>query len=227
MMSSFFIQGILILSAWGAPIESHQKEIAEIAQKTVKYERRIADLQKRKMQAREGEELEGVLNEIGDVHKELLALRRERGNLKQHLLEEHPESNLVYDANLHKTFNKQKSDVANPLDERLDQLLNLMQTQYAKYLPAKIKEDAAPAPVDVKKVEAPRPVTQIPPATPDVKEKYLQDQIKTEMKVGVPAPPPEEKKKAKFGKKAGEKAEEKPAAEKPTEPAHAAPAAHH
>jgi hypothetical protein len=178
---SFFLYG----HAHAAELDIHRAEIAEIGKKTHKFERRIADLQKRKMQAREGEELESVLTEIGDVHKELLGLRSERTLLKQHLLAEHPDNNLIYDPTLYKSFDKKTSEQRTPLDDRLDELLNLMQTQYAKYLPKKIKEEPVVIPVEVeKKPEVLKKVEKAPSATAEVKEKYLHEQIQTEMKIG-------------------------------------------
>ena len=57
--------------ASAAPIADHEKEVQEINHKTEQFEARIKDLNERKAQAREGEELEAVITDITNVHKEL------------------------------------------------------------------------------------------------------------------------------------------------------------
>jgi uncharacterized protein (DUF342 family) len=221
LLTLLFVALRLCGDAYAAELDVHRAEIAEIGKKTNKFERRIADLQKRKMQAREGEELEAVLTEIGDVHKELLGLRSERTLLKQHLLTEHPDNNLIYDPTLYKTFDKKTNAQKTPLDDRLDELLNLMQTQYAKYLPKKIKEEPVAIPIEVeKKPETPKIVEKAPSATVEVKQKYLHEQIQTEMKIG--ASPESGDKKHEPTKKAD--------VHKPAKPVHeekAKPSGHH
>lgn len=205
---------LFIQLASAEPIEVHKQEVTAISKKTEKFERKIKELQERKKQAREGEELEAVLTNISNVHKELLGLRRDRNALKEHLLQEHPDSNLLFESSLHRSFDKRTSDKKGPLDDKLDSLLALMQTQYGKYI---THEKEAPAAKIQKGIQNPSPEetsTPKPLTKEELKDQYMREKIKTEMKVA--APTPEEL--------ANKAAEAKAEAEKASAEAHKEPA---
>lgn len=173
----FFAVSWLSVSSFAEPMNAHKVKIQEYATKTIGYEKRILELQERKQKTAEGEALEEVLSEIADIHKELLTLRQKKNALKEHLRNEHPEEDMLTDLNLFREKAKpkpKKSSGMDPLDKKLDEVLNLMQKQYARTLGESMKyreefelENAA------KRPEAPE----------DKKEKYIREKVKTELKV--------------------------------------------
>lgn len=201
----FFLKAGLVLSAWSAPLAEHEKQIADINHKTEQFEVRIKDLNERKAQAREGDELEGVITEITNVHKEILSLRKERNALKEHLAKDHPDSNLLFEKSLHKSFDKKQD--RGPLDDKLDSMIKLMQSQYGVFLAKKksIPEPDKETQAASKKVETtkvhmdPVVVENAPKLSPEEeKNRYMRETIKSEMSIkaapgSVPKKPKEPK----------------------------------
>lgn len=159
------------------PMPAHKARVQELVRKTDEYEKRILELQERKKKATEGDELEEVLSEIADIHKELLLVRQKKNQLKEHLRNDHPEEDRLAEIGLFRQpLKAQGKKAANdPLEKKLDDVLALMQKQYARTLGDSLKYRDEMDQASKEKADAGVVV--------DKKEKYLKEKVKTDLKV--------------------------------------------
>lgn len=165
------------------PLSHHKAKLESIDKRLRDQEIDLKELEAKKSSAREGLELDDILNDIAKIHMELLKIRKERTELKTHLRLEHPNDDLMYDARLHKDKERVKKHESNdPVDKRLDELIALMRKQYARYAPSKSSAESN----HKTKLE---PVSEVVETS---KERYIKKAIPTQMKVRSLAPPKEE-----------------------------------
>ncbi len=117
------------------PIQVHKTQMQEIAKKIIEYQIRLEELKEKKESTPEGPQLEEVLSEIADMHRELVVVKKRRETLREHLRHVHSKEEVVSDLSFFKQTEKRKDEKPDEeVDRKLDQLLKLVQTQYARTL---------------------------------------------------------------------------------------------
>lgn len=167
---------MLLNFLWAEPLGVHKKAIHDYNLKIAKYEGRLNQLKKRKYELREGEELDELLNEIAEIHRDILTIRKKRVELKKHLESAHAGSDLSFAISLHRRYEKKRSNgKKDPVDDKLDNLLTLVRSQYARYISYKPVLGAKQGDVK-KKVEKSKKK-----AKEKTRKEYIQEHLKTEM----------------------------------------------
>ncbi len=118
-------------------LQHHKQQMQLFGTKMTEFEVRLEELKDKKTNTPEGEQLEEVLSEIADIHKELLLVKKNREGVRIHIRKAHPQDEIFSDLSFYKqteTKNKkdEKSDVE--VDKKLDALLSLVQSQYVRTL---------------------------------------------------------------------------------------------
>ncbi len=151
--------------------------------KITAYEKRIDDLVARKKDEKDGPELENILDEISDLQKELVGIKKKRRQLREHITKYHPGDEVLGDLDVLKDMEnvKHRAKSADPaIDARLDAMLVKLQAQYKRTI--KEKEDYT---VEQKAFEEAlnKKNTNVQKAT---KDEYIKENIKTKLKVKSP-----------------------------------------
>ena len=131
------LMGVLmfVMPAKAEPIQVHKTQMQEIAKKIIEFEIRLDELKIKKESTPEGPQLEEVLSEIADMHRELVLVKQRRETLREHLRKVHSKDEMVSDLSFFKQTEKRKDEKPDEeVDRKLDQLLKLVQTQYARTL---------------------------------------------------------------------------------------------
>ena len=174
---------VIPIFVYAGPLAQHETQLESIDKRIRIEEETLKDLEINKTNAREGKELEEILNGIATIHMKLLKIRRERAELKRHLRNEHPDDDLIFDARLHKDNREKKNETSNdPVDKKLDDLLKLMQKQYARFVQQK-KTVSPNSPVP--------PPLEVESEVETNKERYLNKAIQTQMRVKNNGPAPQ------------------------------------
>lgn len=165
------------------PIAQHNKESREMAAKITAYEKRIDDLVAKKKDEKDGPELEEILNDISDIQKELVGIKKKRRQLREHITKYHPGDEVLGDLDVLKDMEnvKHRSKSADPaIDTRLDAMMTKLQAQYKRTI--KDKEDYT---VEQKAIEEElnKKATNVQKAT---KDEYIKENIKTKLKITPP-----------------------------------------
>lgn len=168
--------------ALAAPLEEHRQQMQIYAKKMMEHEVRLEELKKKKEKSQEGEYQEEILSEIADLHKELLALKKNRESVRVHIRKEHPKEDTFADLSFFKQtdpkgLTAQKTDAQ--VEKKLDELLSLVQSQYARTLSEdfKVSKDIQTE-EDVRK----RLKEQRVKVIRSNKKKYIRDEIETTIK---------------------------------------------
>lgn len=174
------ISGMWCILAQADPIAQHNKEAREMAAKITAYEKRIDDLVAKKKDEKDGPELENILDEISDIQKELVGIKKNRRLLREHITKYHPSDEVLGDLDVLKDMEslKNRSKSADPaIDARLDEMLVKLQNQYKRTI--KDKEDYT---VEQKAIEEElkKKNTNVQKAT---KDDYIKENIKTKLQV--------------------------------------------
>jgi len=195
-MIHFLLSCLLFLApaAHAGKIEDHRKELRLIIADTDKYEKRVGELKSLKKDTAEGPTLDTMVNEIADVQKKLLDLRRRKNALTEHLRLEHPNENLLDEmANARKDVPLMKAPALpgqaapsptadDALDLRLNKLLTQVQAQYSRTARERAEfnkktSDPSGMVIDVEKARRKREILQ------EDKDKYLKETLQTKIKV--------------------------------------------
>lgn len=156
------------------PLSHHKAHLERIDHRLRQQEADLKHLELNKSHAREGQELENILNDIAKIHMQLLQVKKERAELKRHLRNEHPNDDLMFDARLHKDKElSHKNESNDPVDKKLDELIVLMQSQYARFAKTSKKIPEKLTHKDVSESET----------VESSKERYLNKAIQTQMKI--------------------------------------------
>ncbi|MBY0383801.1 hypothetical protein K2X05_01470 [bacterium] len=165
-----------------APLEEHRQQMQTYAKQIMEHEVRLAELKKKKEKSQEGEYQEEILSEIADLHKELLSIKKNRESVRIHIRKEHPKEDSFADLSFYKQTDpknpaNKKADVQ--VDKKLDELLSLVQSQYARTLSEdfKISKDIQTE-EDVRR----RLKEQRVKVIRSNKKKYIRDEIETTIK---------------------------------------------
>lgn len=194
MLKILFVMNVV----FGSPVEQHKKEIAAFDQQLQHKEHELRLLENKKINSRQGKEMEETLNEIAQMHRSLLEIRRERTQLKEHLRRQHANDDILYDPRLYKdklpVSTKESTD---PLDKKLDELQSLMQQQYARYSLA-LKQSMETSSAEEKAFQEKNRIMTLDQqisahknsqgpspeeSTPSQRERYMNKAISTELKV--------------------------------------------
>lgn len=131
-MMMFCITFFSILSL-AEPIARHNMDYKEFAAKIAAYEKRVEVLVKQKQDAQEGPDLENILDEISELQKELVGVKKKRRQLRDHVTKNHSREELLEDLSILKDTERKKGQKADPgVDLRLDEMLKKLRTQYAR-----------------------------------------------------------------------------------------------
>lgn len=173
---------LLIKISFAAPLEEHRQQMQTYAKQIMEHEVRLEELKKKKEKSQEGEYQEEILSEIADLHKELLTIKKNRETVRVHIRKEHPKEDSFADLSFYKQSDpkgsaKQKTDLQ--VEKKLDELLSLVQSQYARTLSEdfKISKDIQTE-EDVRKKLKEQRVKVIR----SNKKKYIRDEIDTTIK---------------------------------------------
>ena len=133
-MHMFFLLTGLFLITFADSIDAHNKDLRELAVKILSYEKRVDTLVEQKKTLKEGAELEATLSEISELQRELVAIRKSRRILREHIEKNHPKEELMEDLSLLKDYEggnkKKQGDPA--IDSKLDDMIQKLRTQYAR-----------------------------------------------------------------------------------------------
>lgn len=168
--------------ALAAPLEEHRQQMQAYAKQIMEHEVRLEELKKKKEKSQEGEYQEEILSEIADIHKELLIVKKNRESVRIHIRKEHPKEDSFADLSFYKQMDpknstNQKKDLE--VEKKLNELLSLIQSQYARTLSEdfKISKDIQTE-EDVRKKLKEQRVKVIR----SNKKKYIRDEIETTIK---------------------------------------------
>lgn len=115
------------------PIGLHNNEMKQLIVKILSYEKRVETLVAQKSKLKAGRDLDGVILEISELQKELIALRGQRQKLRDHMLESHPKEELLDDLSVLKNYEDPSRRVKEPgVDERLDSMIQKLRAQYVR-----------------------------------------------------------------------------------------------
>lgn len=158
--------------------DGHKRDLKGFHQKLHGYEVRMDELKKRKFELRPGDELDDVLTEIADLHRETLNIKKRKRELKAHLKEKHPTSDLSYDIGLYRQtgFARKRKKAEGPLDKRLDSLLVTLQTQYSKYMTYKPTQER-------RAISLRRKPKKGKESLESQRKEYLREHLKTEFEI--------------------------------------------
>lgn len=136
ILSLLVLNPLFVLRAsYAEPIQVHKTQMQDIAKKIIEFEIRLDELKKKKDTTSDGPLLEETLSEIADMHKELVLVKQRRETLREHLRTVHSKEEVVTDLSFFKQSEKRKDEKPDPeVDRKLDHLLKLVQTQYARTL---------------------------------------------------------------------------------------------
>lgn len=165
-------------------MDQHRTEIKQIQERTVEGEARIEELKIKKTKSEEGPELEEVLGELADLHKELLILRKRKNLLLEHLAKEHTPTEYMADLG---PMKKDSPDSAAKIDVRLDSLLSKIESQYERTIKERKGLFKSKLPVltsDVTEEDLSGPATPAKkPIKQEDKDRYLKEKAKARIKV--------------------------------------------
>ena len=140
MMWIYVFSLMTIRPSHAEPIQTHKTQMLEIAKKIIEFEIRLEELKVKKEGTPEGTQLEEVLSEIADMHRELVNVKQRRELVREHLRKEHSKEEVVSDLSFFKEAGKRKGEKPDEeVDRKLDQLLTLVQSQYVRTLSEEFK----------------------------------------------------------------------------------------
>ena len=178
LIALFFV----LKTSLAAPLEEHRQQMQAYSKQIMEHEVRLAELKKKKEKSQEGEYQEEILSEIADLHKELLVIKKNRETVRIHIRKEHPKEDSFADLSFYKQTDpknpaSQKTDAQ--VDKKLDELLSLVQSQYARTLSEdfKVSKDLQTE-EDVRRKLKEQRVKVIR----SNKKKYIRDEIETTIK---------------------------------------------
>jgi hypothetical protein len=125
------------MQCWADSLPQHKQQMQTIANQMVEFEVRLEELKEKKTKTPDGPELEEILSEITDIHKELVAIKQKREKIRTHVRKEHPQQDIFSDLSFYKQNEKSKGKDEKPdvqLEKKLDELLKLVQSQYVRTL---------------------------------------------------------------------------------------------
>jgi hypothetical protein len=173
---------LLMTIASGETLQQHKQQMQSVANQMVEYEVRLEELKEKKTKTPDGPELEEILSEIADIHKELVAMKQKREKIRTHVRKEHPQQDIFSDLSFYKQNEKskekdEKGDAL--LDKKLDELLKLVQSQYVRTLSEdfKISQDLQTEEDVRKKLKEQR--AKVRKAD---KKKYISEEVQTTIK---------------------------------------------
>lgn len=178
-MSCWMLSLILVLFVHGDPIELHNKKNKELATKIIAYEKRVEALVAQKMKVKEGPALDNLLNDISEIQKDLVGIRKSRRQLQEHVQSKHPSDELLEDLSILKEHDHKKTKKSETqIDSRLDEMLVKLRAQYARTdktqdLDTSEEEQALDISLDNKKKNIEK----------EFKDEYMNEGIKTKLKV--------------------------------------------
>lgn len=118
-------------------LQHHKKQMQMFTTKMTEFEVRLEELKEKKTKTPEGEQLEEVLSEIADIHKELLLIKKNREDVRVHVRQAHPQDEIFSDLSFYKQSESKNKKDEKPdieVDKKLDALLSLVQSQYVRTL---------------------------------------------------------------------------------------------
>lgn len=126
----FFICFITLFSK-AEPIAKHNQEYKDYAAKITVYEKRVEELVQQKKETKEGPDLENILDEISELQKELVGVKKKRRQLREHVAKSHSKEELLGDLSILKDTEQNKgSKTDTAIDGRLDEMLEKLRAQY-------------------------------------------------------------------------------------------------
>lgn len=189
----------LALPGYADKMEVHRDTMKSIFDDLDKYEKRMNELKALKSETGDGATLDAIVSEIADIHKKLLDVRKRKTLLADHLKLAHPGTDLISEMAMRRSPEEKKpalpggakgktalkvNEKNDNLEQRLDALLKQVQSQYART--AKDREIKMSAKdetmvIDVEREKRKRQILQ------EDKDKYLQETMRSKIKVDAPA----------------------------------------
>ena len=126
------------------PWKDHLEDISDLERNIYKFQQELDVLVERKKNTRERARIEQTLQRIVEIHAELISLRKNMDNTREHLKVEHPEKAHILDDYDSRMFGrKNKSSSSSKLGAHLDDLLLKVQLKYSSFLLNQEKEEVA------------------------------------------------------------------------------------
>lgn len=174
---------LLCSHVWAGPIEAHNKEYKELAGKILAYEKRVEDLVAQKANTKEGPDLENILNDISDLQKELVGIKKKRRELRDHVTTTHPKNEILDDLSILKDAESAKGKTSSndpALDKKLDDMLKRLRAQYKRSAKEDDSDEYVMDQEEVIEAELTKKKKNVHKAA---KDEYIRENIKTKLKV--------------------------------------------
>lgn len=170
---------LLIHIGFAENMDVHTIENKEITVRLVTYEKRLQELIVQKDAKKDEAELDEILSEIADIQKDLVHLRKQRRQLREHVTKKHPNEELMEDLNILKDSESKAAKKGDPaLDARLDALLLKLRQQYgrtARYRDNDFSDEKKKLDLELQKKRK--------TIDKEHKDAYIKESIKTQLKV--------------------------------------------